>query len=120
MQPSKRIMLRAEVIGFHHWPTPLPEVAYLGQEHRHRFGFLIEAKVRGSDREVEFHMLKRALLEVIAAAFPVNDHYEYQFGGRSCEAIGEMVAQELTNGGWPVTAVEVWEDDECGARVQIA
>lgn len=115
---AKRILVREVVVGFHCWPTPNAAVPYLGASHRHRFGFQVEAAVGHCDREVEFHMLQRATREMVGALFPCNAHIEYEFGARSCEAIAEEVLEGLVKDGWPMLAVEVWEDDECGARVE--
>lgn len=124
MPRSKSILVRENVVGFHCWPTPDPAVPYLGQTHRHRFGFIIEASVTHGDREVEFHMLQRSTRAVVGGLFPMNEHGEYEFGARSCEAIAEAVLLELEilleleTDGLPILSVEVWEDGECGARVK--
>ena len=52
--------------GFHKYPQAktdpkLSAVSYLGDVHRHLFGFRVEIEVFHDDREIEFHLFKREM-----------------------------------------------------------
>ena len=51
------IFVKLRVPGFHHWPNPSINRAYLGDSHRHLFHLEVSMPVGHSDREVEFHDL---------------------------------------------------------------
>lgn len=116
--PSHLITLKVkfQVVGFHHYPEAQGNRRYLSERHRHLFHFQVEARVDGDNREVEFHDLleeaKRSLCNSFDSKF---SHFE--FGHSSCEMIAKEVLAGITTPG--VYAVEVWEDGECGARVEL-
>jgi hypothetical protein len=108
--------------GFHRWPDAPDAVRHLVVRHRHLFTLRLWAWVHHDDRDVEFHLLQRAALGVVADLYPVatDGHAtEYELGSSSCEHVARAVAQRLTGDGWPLAAVEVWEDDENGARLDV-
>lgn len=107
------IMVRTTVIGFHRWEHAPAEVAYLRADHRHEFRIRVEAIVRNDDRELEFHMLKRQVQTVLRDLYG-NEHGECEFGPMSCESIARTLLSHITT----LSAVEVWEEDEAGARVE--
>jgi len=103
------IFVKLRVPGFHHWPNPSINRAYLGQSHRHLFHLEVSMPVGHSDREVEFH----DLLDDIRTLFPAGQDH----GGKSCEMMAEQIAHTLrVHYKRPVT-VEVSEDGEVGARI---
>ena len=107
------------VVGFHAWPDAPPEVAYLGSLHRHIFKVRVEAAVYGLNREVEFHMLKRVMIDqlrIVAAEVTVDG--EHRFGAMSCEMIALRLGLNLKGVSYSISAVECWEDDENGSRVE--
>lgn len=114
----KTVIATFRVVGFHNWPNAPAAVAYLSAPHRHEFLIRVEARVENEDRQVEFHMLKREAKIALASAFEVatfGAEDEYNFGYRSCEMIARELQEVMRD---PVSAIEVWEDAECGARVE--
>lgn len=119
--PAKRVIVTLPVIGFHKWKGAPEPVAYLADEHRHTFTFRVEVSVTDSDREVEFHLLQHTMRRVIldfADKRTAPGELGVRFGFQSCEHLAERLGRHLTEDGYAVLAVEVWEDMECGARVE--
>jgi len=103
------IFVKLRVPGFHHWPNPSINRAYLGESHRHLFHLEVSMPVGHSDREVEFH----DLLDDVRTLFPAGQDH----GGKSCEMMAEQIGHTLrVHYKRPVT-VEVSEDGEVGARI---
>lgn len=68
------------------------------------------------DRNVEFHdLLEAAIAELVDVYVPAGIH----FGHHSCEMIAAALLEKLRVEVPGVNAVEVWEDEECGARVEV-
>jgi hypothetical protein len=112
----KTVIATFKEVGFHCWPDAPAEVSYLSNPHRHEFLIRVEARVGHDDREIEFHMLKReAKLAMITAFDAAEQGSEFQFGHRSCEMIAQHLYASIR---YPVSAIEVWEDQENGARVE--
>ena len=65
------------------------------------------------NREVEFHDIQDEIRHSLAKNYGCTNPV-YSFGHRSCEMIAEDVKIYLPKE-WQVVAVEVTEDDECGA-----
>lgn len=101
--------------GFHNWPQAPNEVGYLGSKHRHLFTIRCEWPVHHDDRDVEFHLAQQAMRDVLEK-WREGDVYEFE--GMSCEMIARAVGARLEQSFREPSAVEVWEDDECGARVE--
>lgn len=115
------VITRTAVVGFHAWHSAPEDVAYLRSQHRHLFGIRVEVSVKHSDREVEFHTLKRDI-EVLAMpnTFEHTESAgEYMFGARSCEMIAKELGDALSGKahGYRVLSVEVDEDGENTGRV---
>lgn len=117
--PSVAVMVRFDVVGFHHWPDAPHEVAYLRDRHRHVFHFEVEVPVFHNDRDTEFHMLKKlcvSKLDVFQKSWlgliPIFD-----FGDMSCEMIAITLGAELVRSNVQPRMIQVWEDNECGAKV---
>lgn len=114
MLPSKQtVIVTARVVGFHFWAAAPDEVSYLRANHRHEFHLRVEANVTDGDREVEFHILKRLVREATGGG-----ELEIEYGPMSCEHIAVQLATKLKELGTTVSAIEVFEDGECGARVE--
>lgn len=115
-----RVIAQAVVPGWHCWQGAPPEVAYLGTPHRHLFTFRVEVVVGHDDRQVEFHLLRAWMVQQLST-WPAVEYGAdgVNFGGSSCEALGRWLLGQSFNG-TPLDAVEVWEDGECGARVERA
>lgn len=113
------VISTCSVNGFHAWPDAPADLAYLSTRHRHAFYFKVEVRVGHDNRQVEFHQLQRAARYFLEAIFPKGGNGgEFEFGSRSCEMIASELLQRMVKEGWTVTAIEVWEDNECGGRVE--
>lgn len=115
---TKRVIATLRAVGFHRWDAAPPQVAYLASRHRHEFVFRVEVRVQGPDRETEFHLLQAAARAILGHQWPATED-GIEFGGASCESIAETVLAALGSAGYAVHAVEVWEDAENGARVEL-
>ncbi len=94
----------------HCWPAcPFDEVAFLRDPHRHIFHIKAYQKVSHSDRDVEFIILKNAILRYLNNSYPTGE-----FGSKSCE----MLAQELILE-FNLSQCEVSEDNENGSLVKL-
>ncbi len=100
--------------GFHYWPDAPKSVEYLASDHRHLFKFRAEARVTEVDREVEMHTLQAEVRHMLDSIYNRHVSGALDFGAASCE----MIALSLMNRILRLQAVEVWEDDENGARVE--
>lgn len=109
---NSRIIVVVRVPGFHRWPDALPAVSFLSAQHRHMFTIRVEFVVSHADRQREFFITQAHTTDVLNKLWPRNDN-GYEFGASSCEHIAAALLNELH-----ATAVEVWEDDENGARVE--
>lgn len=117
MKPRRSIWIRTTFVGYHAWPQAPKVVSYLGSMHRHVFGVKVEVEVDGSDREVEFHLLKRDVNAALPRLYGANEAGEHYLGARSCEVVAEDLFKLLSDEGYRVQAVEVDEDGENGARL---
>jgi hypothetical protein len=116
---KKVVICTLAVVGFHAWPEAPEEVLYLRDVHRHVFGVRVEVLVEGSNREVEFHILKREATSVLIEFYTPHMHNrEVHFGNHSCEMIAEVVGDGLRRAGFRVSAVEVDEDGENAGRIE--
>ena len=114
---SKRVIVTFSEPGFHNWPEASSDVSYLASKHRHIFWFRVEVCVEGDNREVEFHTLLKELHIAMFRAFPHDPCVGYMFGDRSCEKIA-LDLRAACRSVLGIAAIEVWEDGECGARVE--
>jgi len=103
--------------GFHFWPDAPETVGYLRDSHRHVFTVRAAVHVVHDDRDVEYMMFQREMRQAVySLSAPVEDGLD--FGSCSCEHLARGVLK-LLRGLQPRTRwVEVWEDDENGARVE--
>jgi hypothetical protein len=105
--------------GWHRWPQAPEERKYLSHSHRHMFHYKVEVAVDGQDREVECHDLRDHCLRWFRK-YDFTPSGRLELGRLSCEMLAtEMVAWVRLS--WPErwVAVEVGEDGECGARVEV-
>lgn len=106
---KKTIIVTFQLEGWHHWAEAPQERYYLRSRHRHLFHFRVEATVSHSERQLEFHDLldmARPLAQMALTSASAK--------GWSCETIAEDVLSRLKE----ASSVEVWEDGECGARIE--
>lgn len=109
-------MVKLAVDGCHNFPqaaTLFPEVNFLSSRHRHMFHFTVACRVTHSDRDKEFIMLKRDVIDYINGEYFDDFSRTCEFGSHSCEQLAMQVLNEF-DAEW----VEVWEDEENGARVE--
>lgn len=105
------LWVRFQVEGWHKWPGASEKRRYLANSHRHMFHVEAAVEVAELDREIEFHDLKDACIEL----FPGGD-----MGAKSCE----MMATDLGNAllallGPRRLHITVSEDGEVGATIEI-
>jgi hypothetical protein len=111
------VIVKLSVDACHNFPlagTLFPEVGFLADRHRHMFHFKVECCVAHNNRQIEFLMLKRDILDYLFDKYYNRDTRTHEFGAQSCE----MLATEILNY-FSAIRVEVWEDDENGAAVEL-
>lgn len=106
----KRVLSTFQVEGFHCWPDAKGDVGFLASTHRHKFVFTVEMPVTDNNRQVEFITFGRATQGLVESNFG----RPARFGAMSCEHIASWLMQVIPE----CSAVEVWEDNENGARVE--
>ena len=116
MNTKTTVIVKLAVDGMHNFPKAaelFPEVAFLADRHRHMFYFTAAKQVFHDDRDVEFIMFKRDILNYLTSQYSDSHMRTMEFGAQSCE----MLAREILNR-FDCEWVEVWEDQENGARVE--
>lgn len=109
------LWVKTQFVGFHLWSAAPEQVHYLRDLHRHLFGVRVRVMVTDSDREVEFHMLKADVNAAIQNDLLINLR---NCPGMSCEMMATHLGNVLRSQyNYPVSAVQVDEDGECGAEV---
>jgi len=110
------VIVKLAVDGMHNFPKAaelFPEVSFLSDRHRHMFTFTAAKQVNHDDRDVEFIMFKRDILNYLTNQYSDSHMRTMEFGSQSCE----MLAREILER-FECEWVEVWEDNENGARVE--
>ena len=108
------VIVTLAVDGLHCWPDAkkvFPEVGFLSDIHRHMFHITLKKRVYHDDRDIEFIMFKRDVLEYLHAKYFREDYRSHFFGAMSCE----MIAKELLEK-FECEYVSVFEDNENGAE----
>ncbi len=101
------IVVRTQFEAIHNWPAcPFKSVDFLTHPHRHIFYTEVKWEVSHSDRDKEFIIQKRILIEYL------RKNYEKDLGSMSCEMIAEDILSHLE-----ADYVSVFEDNENGAEV---
>lgn len=103
---NTRVFCTLRFEALHMWPNALPDVSFLGVPHRHIFHVRAEKIVSHNDRDVEFILLKRAILETIELLKPSSITW-------SCETWAQKILEAHS-----LDKVEVSEDGENGAVVE--
>lgn len=117
MKTTTSVIVKLSVDGTHNFPKAyelFPEVDFLSQRHRHIFHFTVCKKVYHDDRDVEFIMFKRDVINYLHKQYYNFESRTCEFGPKSCEMLAREVLERF-NCMW----VEVWEDNENGARVEV-
>lgn len=110
------IIVKLAVDGMHNFPSAeelYPEVDFLQHRHRHMFHFTVSKKVNHDNRDIEFIMFKRDILNYLHSQYSDNYLRTLEFGPMSCEMIAKEILEHF-DCEW----VEVFEDNENGARVE--
>ena len=108
------VIAKLEVEGMHNWPeakTVFPEVAFLSDMHRHKWFITAKKVVTHSDRDVEFIMFKRDIIDYLRLNYYNETTRTHEFGRKSCE---ELCMEILT--AFDCNYVSVMEDDENGSE----
>ena len=111
------VIAKLEIEGMHNWPGAkdiFPEVAFLSDMHRHKWFITAKKAVNHDDRDVEFIMFKRDILDYLLEEYYNNDTRTHEFGAKSCE----MLAKEIMEA-FECNYVSVFEDNENGAEVYL-
>jgi len=110
------VYARTRFVAFHQWKDAPEDAKYLQSSHRHEFHVEAAVLVTKSDREVEFHHLKRDLDLAIKEEYRSNSVDKPIEA--SCERIAMTIATMLRENDYDVKYVDVSEDGECGGRVE--
>lgn len=108
---TSKIMVTFQRAGLHRYPLAPEDVAYLSSVHRHLFKFKVTIQVWHDDREIEFHQFLNWLESLYGSQLALDY--------KSCEMLARELVGVITSS-YPgrFTAVEVWEDGECGSVVE--
>ena len=98
MSTKTTVIVKLAVDGCHNFPKAaelFPEVAFLADRHRHMFHFTVACAVRHDDRDKEFLMLKRDVLEYVYEQYYNEGSRTCEFGPKSCEMLGAEILKEF-------------------------
>jgi len=116
------VIVKMSAPGFHRWPVPnTNQSAYLSYQHRHLFVFRVAFKVMHDNRAIEFHQALSWLRTelTLLPSVPLGTDTIIDFGGLSCEMIAKDLYRKIKAKHVAPKWVEVWEDDEFGARYEL-
>ena len=116
MNTKTTVIVKLALEGAHHFAKAkelFPEVAFLASRHRHIFHIKLSKEVFHDDRDIEFLVFKRGVSEYLKENYHSITSNMLEFDNMSCEAIAREL-RDYFHCEW----VEVWEDDENGARVE--
>lgn len=111
------VIVKLELDGMHNWPSAkemFPEVKFLSDMHRHKWFITAKKQVNHDDRDVEFIMFKRDIIDYLHEEYYDSRTRTHEFGSRSCE----MLAKEIMEA-FDCVYVSVFEDNENGAEVYV-
>lgn len=109
------IIVNLQVEGCHNFPKAtelFPKVDFLASRHRHIFTIEAKKKVNHDDRDVEFILYKREIMNYLKQTYYSPETDLLEFGPKSCE----MIAKELFNH-FNLSYCKVMEDGENGAEI---
>ena len=111
------VIAKIEIEGLHNWPAAqsvFPEVGYLANMHRHKWYITAKKQVNHDDRDVEFIMFKRDILEYMHRKYWREVIRVHDFKSKSCEMIAKELVKEFE-----LEYCSVFEDNENGAEVYV-
>lgn len=109
------IIVTLQIEGIHFWKDAAkvePIMSYLALSHRHVFWITAEKIVTHSDRDVEFILFKRELIDYFHRNFFDKEKGLCNFEGMSCE----MISQDLLEA-YDLESASCLEDNENGSKV---
>jgi hypothetical protein len=89
----RTIFITTSFIGYHSYKNAPNEVAFLKNEHRHKFNVKVTAKVLHNDRDIEYFCFKRRVDKIINTFFSNNQYNELEV--QSCEDMAEKLIKYL-------------------------
>lgn len=107
-----KVIVTTRKEGWHRWCEAPTRRNYLTERHRHLFHIRVEINVAGP-RKAEFH----DLLDYVHGSWRAMQDLWPQMEDASCEEMAVKLKDNLCDR-FTVSAIEVWEDGECGARVE--
>ena len=111
------VIAKLEIEGLHNWPAAdkvFPEVGFLASMHRHKWFITAKKQVNHDDRDVEFIMFKRDIIEYLEHEYFNFESRTHEFGAKSCEMLAKEILEEFK-----CNYVSVFEDNENGAEIFI-
>ena len=117
MPLTTNVIVKLEIEGLHNWPAAdqvFPEVGFLSHMHRHKWFITAKKKVNHDDRDVEFIMFKRDIIEYLEHEYFNFESRTHEFGAKSCEMLAKEIMEEFD-----CVYVSVFEDNENGAEVYL-
>ena len=114
---TTNIICRLQVEGLHWWSEASkyePTMVYLESPHRHMFHIEVKKQVFHDDRDVEFIMFKRDILEYLEHEYFNFESRTHEFGAKSCEMLAKEIMEEFD-----CCYVSVFEDNENGAEIYV-
>ena len=105
------VWITAEKEMFHKYPKAPKEVAFLRNLHRHLFKFKIYIEVREDNREIEFFMFKKEIINIL-------DKLVLSSVIKSCENMANYIAAYIFDR-YPNRSIkiEISEDGENGVEM---
>lgn len=109
---KKFIIVKTQIEGFHCWPEAPTQVMFLRNTHRHLFYITAKMPIE-TNRQLEFFMVKKAIDKYLRSI--------YIGASISCEEMAEKIADFIHKeyNIDDIITVQVFEDNENGAEVQI-
>jgi hypothetical protein len=89
----RTIFITTSFIGYHSYKLAPDEVAFLKNEHRHKFNIKITASVSHNDRDIEYFCFKRRVDNAVTILFHHNQYGELLI--QSCEDMAEKLIKHL-------------------------
>ena len=111
------VIANLEIEGLHNWPAAdqvFPEVGFLSNMHRHKWFITAKKRVFHDDRDVEFIMFKRDIIQWLEHQYYNKKSRTHEFGAKSCEMLAKEIMEEFG-----CVYVSVFEDNENGAEVYL-
>lgn len=116
MNTKTTVMVKLSLEGIHNFPAAaelFPPVSFLAHPHRHMFHITASKLVKHDDRDKEFILFKREISDWLTIQYHDEVLGLLNFNSMSCESIARKILEIFD-----CNYVDVFEDDENGARVE--